>query len=86
MSKCIAQCLHLIKHLLCPFENGPGVQTDTLIEQTPVGLENPVLAGRDVRATEARRTKAQKGCKLQTCIHMELLALLGVGLIWKLDP
>lgn len=81
MSSCIAQCLHFIKHLLCPFENGLGVQIDALIEQAPVSVWNPVLDGRDVGTAEARRIKAQKDYKLQTCVHTELSALPGVGLV-----
>ena len=81
MSRCIAQCLHFIKHLLCPFENGPGVQIDALIEQAPLSVGSPVLDGRNVGTAEARRIKAQKGYKLQTCVHTEVSVLPVVGLV-----
>lgn len=69
--------------MLCPFENGPGVQIDALIEQAPVREENPVLDGRDVGAAETR-TKAQKGWRLHTCVHTALLASPGMGSVsWK---
>lgn len=85
MSRCITQCLHFIKHLLCPFENGPGVQTDALIERAPVREENPVLDGRDVGAAETR-SKAQEGCRLHARVHAALSASPGLGLVWKLAP
>ena len=81
----MTQCLHFIKHLLCPSENGPGVQIDALIERAPVREENPVLDGRDAGAAETR-TEAQEGCRLHARVPAALSASPGTGLVWKPAP
>lgn len=72
---CSVPALH--EAFALPFENGPGVQIDTLIEQPLVRAGSPVPTGSDVcepstAPVGAARARGLELRSLQTCVHMEL--------------